>query len=192
VTGTRLSPALPVGSPDPYQTLGVKPDVSDDELHHAYRRMVQLHHPDHNHGSPESARRFEEIQAAYSEIKALRASADRPGPPPRTAAAVDPEAEARLADIERQVREAHLARERALQAAREAAARTERRPSDEELGYVTTDDSFGKLLADARTELSERFAEARTHPATRRLTDLIDELASKLGGEANDGSGKDR
>jgi len=177
---------------DPYQVLGVKPGVSDQELHHAYRRMVQLHHPDHNHGSPESARRFEEIQAAYSEIKALRASADRPGPPPRTAPTVDPEAEARLADIERQVREAHLARERALQAARQAAARTERRPSDEELGYVTTDDSFGKLLADARTELSEHFAEARTHPATRRLTDLIDELASKLGGEASDRSDEGR
>jgi len=36
---------------DPYQTLGVDAGASDAELHAAYRRMVQLHHPDHNGGS---------------------------------------------------------------------------------------------------------------------------------------------
>ena len=36
----------------------------DDELHAAYRHLVQLHHPDHNNGSPESARRFEAVQEA--------------------------------------------------------------------------------------------------------------------------------
>ena len=58
-----------------------------------------------------------------------------------------------------------------------------RRPTDEELGYVTTDDSFSKILADARTELTERYAHAREHPVVRRVSDLIEgleELAEKL------------
>jgi hypothetical protein len=48
---------------------------------------------------------------------------------------------------------------------------------------VTTDDSLAKILDDARMELSDRLAQAREHPAGKRLTELIDELASKLTGE---------
>jgi type IV secretory pathway VirB10-like protein len=183
-------------SRDPYEVLGVSRDASDGELHSSYRRLVQIHHPDHNGGSVEAARRFEEIQDAYAQITRMRKATPDPtrartragqsprarqAPPPPTP---DPEVESRMADLERQVREAHLARERARRAAAEAAARTERRPSDEELGYFKTDDSFSKLLDDARAELSGRFAQARHHPATRRVTDLIDELAAKLSGES--------
>src|SRR5579864_4096564 len=164
---------------DPYKTLGVDPGASDAELRAAYRRLVQLHHPDHNQGSSSAARRFEEVQDAYAQITRLRRTAPHDGPQ----SPVDPEVESRLADIERQVREAHAARERARQAARRAAAQAEGRPSDEELGYVTTDDTFSKLLADARDELAERLAEGRGHPVAKRVADLIDELASKLGGE---------
>jgi hypothetical protein len=66
------------------------------------------------------------------------------------------------------LRDAQRAREQALRDAREAASesdpqtahgRTER-PSDEELGYVRTDDSFSKILADARAELADRISEA--------------------------------
>jgi curved DNA-binding protein CbpA len=197
---------------DPYLTLGISPNVSDDELRSAYRRLVQLHHPDHNGGSPESARRFEEVQEAYARIRELRSGAagartqratgagartQRAGatgartqrdprqqsaqPPPRPAA--DPDVESRLANLERELREANAARERARRAARQAAAAAaadRKRPSDEELGYVTTDDSFSKILADARSEISERFSDAQEHPVARRVTDLIDELASKL------------
>ncbi len=144
--------------------------------------MVQLHHPDHNNGSPESARRFEEVQEAYGQIVRLR----RRTPPPRATPEPppsDPDVERRLAGLERELREAHAARERARRAASEAAARAYKRPSDEELGYVTTDDSLGKILADAREEFSGRLAEARDQPAGRRVSDLIDELASKLTGE---------
>ncbi|MGB0093634.1 MAG: J domain-containing protein, partial [Solirubrobacteraceae bacterium] len=63
---------------DPYQTLGVGPTVSDRELRSAYRRLVLLHHPDHNGGSAESARRFEEIQEAYAQVTRLRAQGNRP------------------------------------------------------------------------------------------------------------------
>ena len=153
---------------DPYATLGITPAASDREIRAAYRRLVQLRHPDHNRGSAESARRFEEVQAAYTEvIRRRRAGAPGPaqGPGPAQAsgpahAPVDPSLDAHLADLERQVREAHLARERARQAAREAAAHaqthTERPATDEELGYVTTDDSFSKVLADALDEIAAR------------------------------------
>ena len=147
---------------DPYVVLGVRADASDEEIRSAYRRLVQLHHPDHNHGSAESERRFEEVQEAYAQVRKLRASgthaAAPPPPPPR--AAGDPDLDARLKDMERDLREAHLARERARRAAAEAAASAERkRPSDEELGYIKTDDSFSKIFADAGASLSEQLAE---------------------------------
>jgi curved DNA-binding protein CbpA len=190
---------------DPYQTLGVDAGASDAELHAAYRRMVQLHHPDHNGGSAESARRFEEVQEAYAQIRTSRSTRPRPQAPragrspsgpgaarPGQGAAgpkADPGVESRLAALERELREAHQARERARRDAREAAAaaaaatHSPSRPSDEELGYFSTDDSFSKILSDAAAELSDRFSEARASPAARRVSDLIDELGSKLSGE---------
>jgi curved DNA-binding protein CbpA len=170
---------MPSAGGDPYAVLGVRPGISDTELQAAYRRLVQLHHPDHNQGSPESARRFEEIQEAYARIRSLRARPDS-GAGSSASPAADPEVEARLADLERELREAHEARERARRAAAEAAARAEKRPSDEELGYVTTDDSFAKILSDARAELADRFSEPRDHPAGERIADLLDQLADRL------------
>ncbi len=166
---------------DPYAVLGVRPDAPEAEVRAAYHRLVKLHHPDHNGGSPESARRFEEVQEAYAQIKAQRRQAP-PSQAPRPT--VDPEVESRLADLERELREAHEARERARRAAAEAAAATTGRPTDEELGYVRTDDTFGQVLRDARIEFSERLAEAQQHPAGKRLSELIDELADKLTGES--------
>jgi curved DNA-binding protein CbpA len=190
---------------DPYQTLGVSVGASDEELRAAYRHQVQLHHPDHNGGSAESARRFEAVQEAYAQIRAARRGVPRAGAArsgasggsrseaPRSGAAGvggasprasgDPAVESRLADLERELREAHLAREKVRAEARRVAAQNAQRPSDEELGYVTTDDSFSKILSDAAAELSDRFSEAREHPAARRVSDLIDELESKLSGE---------
>ena len=172
------------GPLDPYKTLGVEPGISDDRLHSVYRRLVQQHHPDHNGGSPESARRFEEIQEAYQRIRQQRAQAPPASsatPPPPT---FDPDVVSRLADLERELRDAQAAREQARRVAREAAAATYNRPTDEELGYVTTEDSLSKLLADARVELSDRLAQARGHPAGQRVADLIDDLAEKLSGGA--------
>lgn len=170
---------------DPYRTLGVRPNASDAEIRVAYRHAVQRHHPDHNNGSAESARRFEEVQAAYARIRELRS---RPGSD--TSRPRDPSLDGRLADLERELREAQrVARERAQKAVREAAARAgaahdrRARASDEELGYVRTDDSFAKILADARDELIGRFEAIPDHPATRRAADLIDEFGAMLTGE---------
>lgn len=150
-----LSPALP--RPDPYTVLGVAPGVSDEELRAAYRRLVQLHHPDHNNGSLESARRFEEVQDAYAAITRERRRQPTPprsAPPPPSST---PDVEQRLADLERELREkARAARERAQRAAREAAAaRKGKRTSDEELGYIKTDDSLGKIVADGLDEFAD-------------------------------------
>jgi hypothetical protein len=174
---------------DPYNVLGVGSGASDGDVRDAYRRLVQLHHPDHNGGSAESARRFEEVQEAYARVKELRTSAPHVDPAPPHAT-VDPDLEARLAKMERDLREAHLARRRARRAASEAAAAKRERPSDEELGYITTDDSLSKIFADARDELSELFTDARQHPVGRRVAETIDELAAKLAGEQPPRQGK--
>jgi hypothetical protein len=78
------------------------------------------------------------------------------GPPPPP---TSPDVEERLANLERDLREkARAARERARRAAREAAAppssNEAERPSDEELGYIKTDDSFGKIFADGLDEFA--------------------------------------
>ncbi len=169
-------------SRDPYETLGVTRAATDAELRTAYHRLVQLHHPDHNGGSAESARRFEEVQEAYARIREQREHApktSRTSTPPKP----DPDLESRLADLERQLKKAQAVRERAQRAAREAAAATHKRPTDEELGYFKTDDTLADVLRDAREEFSDRLNEAREHPQGKRLAELIDELASKLTGE---------
>jgi hypothetical protein len=146
---------------DPYLVLGVRPDATDEAVRSAYRRLVQLHHPDHNGGSADSARRFEDVQEAYAKVRELRAHGTQPppasGPPPPS----DPGLDARLADMERDLREAHLARERARKAATTAASQAAqpKRPSDEELGYIKTDDSLSKIFSDAAAGLSEQLAE---------------------------------
>jgi curved DNA-binding protein CbpA len=168
---------------DPYTVLGVDPSASDTELRAAYRRLVKQHHPDHNNGSEESERRFEAVQDAYARVRALRAGGESgtrdtsgrgPAGPRASASArgVD-DLDQRLAAMESELREARQARERAerarreaVRAAREAAAAARgrpgsadarTRPTDEELGYYSTDDSVSKILADAREALADRF-----------------------------------
>jgi curved DNA-binding protein CbpA len=149
----------------------VRPGATSEELHDAYRRLVKLHHPDRNGGSAESTRRFQEIQSAYEAVRSGKAR-PRPAPPPRD----DSSVASRMADLERELREAHAARERARRAARDAVRETAGRPSDEELGYYSTDDSFGKILGDLRDEVADKLSEARQHPAVKRVADLVDGL----------------
>ncbi len=163
---------------DPYRTLGVDPSVSDDALHDAYRRLVKAAHPDRNGGTAEATRRFVQIQTAYEQVTAQRRRSGsaskqppRPSPWPPRPPAGDPAVEARLADLERQVREARAAKERASQAARDALREVQ---ADEEIELPGDDeDSFSKLLADAAAQLGERVDGAREHPAVRRATEML-------------------
>jgi curved DNA-binding protein CbpA len=222
---------------DPYKVLGIPHSATDAEIRAAYRRQVQLTHPDHNGGSAESTRRFEEVQEAYAMIRKLQQGATsssarrgstsassarrestssrrRASPPPPRTEPVDPGLEARLAELDRELkrqreakqqaeRNAQRIREDALRQAREAARADGdgKGPSDEELGYVTTDDSFSAIFDDAAAEWSKRFSEAKSEakhakpgakqgkpeskqePVTERLADLFDGWGARLRGE---------
>lgn len=54
---------------DPYQVLGVSPGASEEEIKKAYRRLAKQYHPDLHPGDPEAARKMNEINAAYEQIK---------------------------------------------------------------------------------------------------------------------------
>ena len=54
---------------DPYKVLGLSPDASDEEVKRAYRRLAKKYHPDLNPGDQEAARKMQEVNAAYEQIK---------------------------------------------------------------------------------------------------------------------------
>ena len=54
---------------DPYKILGVSPDASDEEIKRAYRALAKKYHPDRNPGDAEAARKMQEVNAAYEQIK---------------------------------------------------------------------------------------------------------------------------
>lgn len=54
---------------DPYQILGVSPDASDEEIKRAYRALAKKYHPDRNPGDQEAARKMQQVNAAYEQIK---------------------------------------------------------------------------------------------------------------------------
>src|SRR5215470_17236235 len=53
---------------NPYETLGVAPSASQDDIRKAYRKAAKETHPDLNPGKPEAENRFKEINAAYDII----------------------------------------------------------------------------------------------------------------------------
>lgn len=54
---------------DPYKVLGVDRNASDEEIKKAYRLLAKKYHPDANPGDEVAARKMQEINAAYDQIK---------------------------------------------------------------------------------------------------------------------------
>ena len=54
---------------NPYSVLGVSETATDDEIRAAYRSLAKKYHPDLNPNNPEAARRMNDINVAYDQIK---------------------------------------------------------------------------------------------------------------------------
>ena len=54
---------------DPYKVLGVSRDASDEEIKTACRRLAKKYHPDLNPGDAEAAKKMQQVNAAYEQIK---------------------------------------------------------------------------------------------------------------------------
>jgi molecular chaperone DnaJ len=54
---------------DPYKILGISRDASDEEIKRAYRQLAKKYHPDRNPGDAEAARKMQQVNAAYEQIK---------------------------------------------------------------------------------------------------------------------------
>jgi molecular chaperone DnaJ len=67
---------------DYYETLGVKRDISPDDLKKAFRQLARKYHPDLNQGSKESEEKFKEINEAYQVLSdpQKKAEYDKVGP----------------------------------------------------------------------------------------------------------------
>jgi DnaJ-class molecular chaperone len=50
---------------DPYQTLGLSKQATQDDIRNAYRAMAKKYHPDLNPGNKEAEKKFKDVAAAY-------------------------------------------------------------------------------------------------------------------------------
>jgi DnaJ-class molecular chaperone len=50
---------------DPYQSLGLSKQATQDDIKNAYRAMAKKHHPDLNPGNKEAEKNFKDIASAY-------------------------------------------------------------------------------------------------------------------------------
>lgn len=61
---------------DPYSTLGIRPDATDEQVKQAYRELARKYHPDRYRDSDLAdlaSEKMKEINAAYEEIQKMRA-----------------------------------------------------------------------------------------------------------------------
>ena len=54
---------------DPYKVLGLDRNATDEEVKQAYRRLAKKYHPDLNPGDQEAARKMQQVNEAYDQIK---------------------------------------------------------------------------------------------------------------------------
>jgi hypothetical protein len=63
--------------PDPYDVLGVGEDATDNEIEAAYRRLVEIYHPDRFSGNrpevrAEAERRMHDLNVAHDQLRGRR------------------------------------------------------------------------------------------------------------------------
>lgn len=51
---------------DYYKVLGVTEEATQDEIKKAFRKLAKKYHPDTNNGNEEAAKKFQEVNEAYS------------------------------------------------------------------------------------------------------------------------------
>ena len=54
---------------DPYKVLGLPRDASDEDVKRAYRALAKKYHPDLNPGDQEAAKKMQQVNEAYDQIK---------------------------------------------------------------------------------------------------------------------------
>jgi molecular chaperone DnaJ len=69
---------------DPYETLGLAPTASDDEIKSRYRELIRKYHPDNYVGADQTLvelanEKFTDVQGAYNEIMERRSLGDYTG-----------------------------------------------------------------------------------------------------------------
>ena len=64
---------------DPYKVLGVSPNATDEEIKQAYRRLAKKYHPDRNPGDAEAAKKMQQVNDAYDQIKNPQKARPNPG-----------------------------------------------------------------------------------------------------------------
>lgn len=58
-------PPPPAMAKNPYETLGVKRDASEDDIQKAYRKLARKYHPDMNPDDASAKSKFQEVQNAF-------------------------------------------------------------------------------------------------------------------------------
>jgi molecular chaperone DnaJ len=69
LVGPEDSKGSPMRSRDPYQTLGIRPGSSPEQVQAAYRRLARQWHPDHNPGNPRAGEMFHQLTEAYRHLQ---------------------------------------------------------------------------------------------------------------------------
>lgn len=65
---------------DPYKVLGLDRNASDEDVKRAYRALAKKYHPDLNPGDQEAAKKMQQVNEAYDQIKNPEKYARQSGP----------------------------------------------------------------------------------------------------------------
>lgn len=57
---------------NPYQTLNISPNATDEEITKAYRTLAKKYHPDLHPDDPLAERKMKEINQAYDQVQSIR------------------------------------------------------------------------------------------------------------------------